>query len=84
MANMHPACEAPQLGYVGSATLPENFEDLLPSAIRQLLEQEPSPASSTQHLPYHPVIPLALAVRPTGVVIRDASRNISQIREFQR
>jgi len=44
VADMHRACDAHQLRYVGSATLTDNFEDLLPPAIRQLLEQEPSPA----------------------------------------
>lgn len=44
VADMHRSCDAHQLRYVGSATLPENFEDLLPPAIRQLLEAETSPA----------------------------------------
>jgi len=44
VADMHRNCEAHQLRYVGSASLPENFEDLMPPTIRGLVEQEPSAA----------------------------------------
>lgn len=47
VADMHRSCDAHQLRYVGSATLPENFEDLLPPPSASCWSQKPARPSGS-------------------------------------